>query len=95
MSIEEFYREVRAAQTETEDPYLLVFIDCLLASADYDSFYKVMAKEGRKLSLARRAAASSVPDAKADAKPEKESKGGGSVDFAEGKKSSGEGKSEK
>ena len=35
--------EVREAQTETTDPFLKTFIDCLLASADYESFYKVQA----------------------------------------------------
>jgi hypothetical protein len=39
---------VRDEQNSNEDPYVQVFIDCLLASADYDSFYKVMAKEGHK-----------------------------------------------
>jgi len=48
VSINDFYREVRDAQNETDDPYLLTFIDCLLASADYESFYKVMAREGIK-----------------------------------------------
>lgn len=43
VSIEELYMEVREAQTETTDPFLKTFIDCLLASADYDSFYKVPA----------------------------------------------------
>ena len=58
---------MRETQSDTDDPYLLVFIDCLLASADYDSFYKVMAKEGRKRALARKA------DAKAEAKsPERD-----------------------
>lgn len=46
--IDEFYREVRDAQVETEDPYISTFIDCLIASTDYDSFYKVMAREGQK-----------------------------------------------
>jgi hypothetical protein len=40
-TIEELYREVREAQTESTDPFLKTFIDCLLASADYESFYKV------------------------------------------------------
>ena len=43
VSIEELYMEVREAQTETTDPFLKTFIDCLLASADYESFYKVPA----------------------------------------------------
>ena len=52
-TIEDFYREVRDTQREFEedpssaDEYLQYFIDCLLASADYDSFYRVMAKQGR------------------------------------------------
>lgn len=54
VSIEEFYREVREAQEEAaDDKYISTFIDCLLASADYDSFYRVMYKEGAK-SLLRR-----------------------------------------
>ena len=47
-TIEEFYKEVREYQAETEDPYIQLFIECLLASADYESFYKVMVKESRK-----------------------------------------------
>ena len=78
VSIEEFYREVRDAQDETVDPYLQTFIDCLLASADYDSFYKVMSREGersitRKASGMKRNPAAVVPDdildAKAESKP--------------------------
>ena len=46
--IDEFYRDVREAQDQTDDPYITTFIDCLLASADYDSFYKVMAREGNR-----------------------------------------------
>ena len=47
-SIEDFYKEVRLVDESNDDPYLRVFVDCLLASADYESFYKVMVKEGRK-----------------------------------------------
>ena len=47
-TIEEFYKEVREYQADTADPYIVLFIDCLLASADYESFYKVMVKESRK-----------------------------------------------
>lgn len=78
VSIEEFYRDVRDAQEETTDPYLQTFIDCLLASADYESFYKVMSREGQK-HASRRALSSSAKkpssgtlstdaDAKAEAK---------------------------
>ena len=49
--IEEFYNDVREAKIDCTDPYLLTFIDCLLASADYDSFYKVMSREGKKCKL--------------------------------------------
>jgi hypothetical protein len=48
VSIEEFYRNVRDEQTRCEDPFMQTFIDCLLASADYESFYKVMSREGAK-----------------------------------------------
>ena len=79
VSIEDFYRDVRDAQEETTDPYLQTFIDCLLASADYESFYKVMSREGQK-HASRRALSSSAKkpssgtlstdalDAKAEAK---------------------------
>jgi hypothetical protein len=30
------------------EPMMQTFINCLLASADYDSFYKVMAKQGNQ-----------------------------------------------
>ena len=46
-SIEDFYAEVREAQDESVDPYLRTFIDCLVASADYDSFLQSNGK-GRK-----------------------------------------------
>jgi len=44
-----------------------MFIDCLLASADYESFYKVMAREGSK-SAAKRAVRNIAADAKAESK---------------------------
>lgn len=68
-SIEEFYRDVRDAQDSTDDPYLMTFIDCLLASADYDSFYKVMAREGQRSVAKKTAAAGKLPSPpRADAK---------------------------
>eukprot|EP00607_Mallomonas_marina_P003707 CAMPEP_0182427396 /NCGR_PEP_ID=MMETSP1167-20130531/17140_1 /TAXON_ID=2988 /ORGANISM="Mallomonas Sp, Strain CCMP3275" /LENGTH=161 /DNA_ID=CAMNT_0024609599 /DNA_START=100 /DNA_END=585 /DNA_ORIENTATION=- len=48
VGIDEFYDELRETQEETTDPYILTFIDCLLASCDYKSFYRVMAKEAKK-----------------------------------------------
>ena len=75
VSIEEFYAEVRETQEESMDPYLRVFVDCLLASADYESFYKVMVREGKKKALALKRAekakladAKTTEDATADAK---------------------------
>lgn len=75
-TIEEFYTEVRECQEESMDPYLRVFIDCLLASADYESFYKVMVREGKKKALQKKKAekallaeAKVAEDGAADAKP--------------------------
>ena len=45
---EEFYAEVER-EKESEDPNVRLFISCLLASCDYDSFFKVMKKEAVKL----------------------------------------------
>ncbi len=39
---------MHAFKNDDQDPYINQFIECLLASADYDSFYKVMVREGRK-----------------------------------------------
>ncbi|CAM9406241.1 unnamed protein product [Discosporangium mesarthrocarpum] len=46
-TITDFYNVIRDHQGST-DPQVQLFIDCLLASADYDSFFNVMKKEGRK-----------------------------------------------
>ena len=87
-SIEEFYAEVRTVQEESLDPYLRVFVDCLLASADYESFYKVMVREGKKKAVAiKRAEKAKLAEAKvaedgsADAKPA----AGAADDKADGK----------
>lgn len=66
-SIDEFYRELRKVQKQTEDRYLLTFIDCLLASCDYDSFYRVMVREGKKRKLIASA------EEKAESKSERKS----------------------
>ncbi|KAG5191625.1 hypothetical protein JKP88DRAFT_295570 [Tribonema minus] len=44
---EQFYAAIRDAQSST-DPSIQLFIRCLLASADYDSFFNVMVKESRR-----------------------------------------------
>jgi hypothetical protein len=51
--VEDLYAEVRETKEQTTDAYLLLFIDCLVASADYESFYKVMVKEGKKCKALR------------------------------------------
>ena len=84
--IADFYDEIRECQAEaTNDPYLSTFIDCLLASADYDSFYKVMARAGRKLATEKLSTASISPiaDSKSEAKDSRDDyshKGGGNDD---------------
>jgi hypothetical protein len=50
-TIEDFYSEVRNVTEEGTDAYLNQFVRCLLASADYESFYRVMHKEGKKKAL--------------------------------------------
>mmetsp|Transcript_4274 Transcript_4274/g.4438 ORF Transcript_4274/g.4438 Transcript_4274/m.4438 type:complete len:183 (+) Transcript_4274:139-687(+) len=50
-TVEELYSEVREFQGDSTDPFLKTFIECLLASADYESFYKVMVKEGKKYTV--------------------------------------------
>ena len=77
-TVEELYREVRETQAESTDPYMKMFIDCLLASADYDSFYKVMLREGKKCK-ANSVAKKNVNDAPSEAKG-----GGGGGDNAKG-----------
>jgi The ARF-like 2 binding protein BART len=42
---EEFYAAIRDNQ-DSRDPGIKLFVTCLLASADYDSFFKVMVKVG-------------------------------------------------
>jgi hypothetical protein len=66
--IDEFYKDVRAAQHEKNDPYISTFIDCLLASADYESFYKVMAREGSRSAAKKIASVSSVASTNAESK---------------------------
>eukprot|EP00981_Chlorochromonas_danica_P015678 scaffold14361_cov193-Ochromonas_danica.AAC.13 len=76
--IKDFYDEVREAQHETHDIYISTFIDCLLASADYESFYKVMAKEGARVAHTKES--SSRHEAKAEEKaPLEEEKAEGKI----------------
>ena len=74
--IEEFYKEVREVQDDSADPYLKQFVKCLLASADYESFYRVMSREGStyKAKRIRDAMRSSkdVPLEEDEVKPEKQ-----------------------
>jgi hypothetical protein len=51
-SIQDFYVELNAAKNEGQmDAGTQEFIHCLVASADYDSFYSVMVREGQKLQM--------------------------------------------
>lgn len=48
-SIHDFYAEVSELQTDDNtSEHMRLFLECLLASMDYDSFYKVMLREGKK-----------------------------------------------
>jgi hypothetical protein len=52
-TITNFYTELaEAKEYGIEDPGTQEFIYCLVASADYDSFYSVMVREGMKLDAA-------------------------------------------
>jgi len=92
-------------QEDSLDPYLQQFVKCLLASADYDSFYKVMAREGKtykiKRMLERRASKESPGDAldasaatAAHSSPKAEAKGSSRGDEDSGYKGGGSAKSE-
>ena len=52
----EFYAQLSACKEKPDiTPEESLFINCLLASADYDSFYSVMVKEAKKLILMKNA----------------------------------------
>ena len=52
-SIQDFYAELSEAKdVGYSDPGTQEFIHCLVASADYDSFYSVMVREALKLDQA-------------------------------------------
>jgi len=77
----EFYQQLLECQTSANiTPEEQLFIQCLLASADYDSFYSVMVKEAKKLILMKQAGR--VRDESAEA----ESKGGDEGDEEEEEK---------
>jgi hypothetical protein len=91
--VNEFYRELQEVQADPsiKDKKLLHFVDYLVASTDYESFYKIMgraAKRARKddetANLAG-ADSKSFPSDEADSKGESASAGS----KAEGKSSSG------
>ena len=52
-TVEQFYQEIRNVQENTENPQDLHFIDCLLTSADYESFSRVMIREAKRQAFAR------------------------------------------
>jgi hypothetical protein len=47
-SSEEFYKAVREVQLASDCDYEIHFVECLLASADYESFARVMIREARR-----------------------------------------------
>mmetsp|Transcript_26066 Transcript_26066/g.34213 ORF Transcript_26066/g.34213 Transcript_26066/m.34213 type:complete len:168 (+) Transcript_26066:63-566(+) len=47
-SVAEFYDEIKDAKETSSDPKIQLFVDCLLASCDYASFYKVMVQMAKK-----------------------------------------------
>ena len=52
----EFYQQLMECQKSPNiTPEETLFIQCLLASADYDSFYSVMVKEAKKLIILQEA----------------------------------------
>lgn len=83
-SITDFYTELsEAKETGIDDAGTQEFIYCLVASADYDSFYSVMVREGMKLEQAEaQAKARGELPAKAEAKgaAEPSRKGGKGTD---------------
>ncbi len=73
-SIHDFYKEVREYDENADiEPYLKTFIHCLLASADYESFYKVMVREGRK-SAYNKSRSIAIANAKAESKTRDDAK---------------------
>lgn len=65
--ISDFYSELSEARAHGGmDPGTQVFINCLIASCDYDSFYSVMVREANKLEAASKTSgdAPSVAEAK-------------------------------
>ncbi|CAM9309115.1 unnamed protein product [Laminaria digitata] len=59
-SITEFYNVIREHQGDP-DPKVQLFINCLLASADYDSFFNVLKKEAKKSLRKKRLGQESKP----------------------------------
>jgi hypothetical protein len=66
VSIPEFYRELAAIKEDSDikDKKLLHFVEYLVASADYESFYKVMTRAAKKLRQADDRAESKTGESK-------------------------------
>jgi|LauGreSBDMM110SN_4_FD.fasta_scaffold87221_1 hypothetical protein len=85
-SIHDFYKEVREYDENADiEPYLKTFIHCLLASADYESFYKVMVREGRK-SAYNKSRSIAIANAKAESKSRDDAKDSDNAKNSESKK---------
>ena len=74
VDLEAFQAEVMEFKENQTDFYLSNFVRCLLASMDYDSFYRVMAKEGKKKRIERDRADQKVAP-KLDLSPAKSGEG--------------------
>ena len=99
VSVTEFYRELSEIKDDPniKDKKLLHFVNYLVASTDYESFYKIMgraAKKARKVEDAAAGGGAGVAEERAESKSESKSSegGGGSAAGAkaEGKASSGD-----
>ncbi|CAM9292062.1 unnamed protein product [Ectocarpus sp. 8 AP-2014] len=84
-TINDFYNVIRDHQTNP-DPQVQLFINCLLASADYDSFFNVMKKEAEKsLRKKRQLGQESKPTAGSEGKESDSVPRGGVPSTGEGK----------
>jgi hypothetical protein len=79
-STEEFYFELSKANEldvnaqVADDGYIQTFIECLIASMDYNCFYKCMIKEANKLKLLEKVDESKAAEPKNASRLEDDSK---------------------
>ncbi|RYH31856.1 hypothetical protein EON65_01730 [archaeon] len=75
----EFYRALQTIQgnPEIKDKKLLYFVDYLVASADYEAFYKMMVRAAKKVRRAEEKTSDTFSESKSDVKesPSRDAKG--------------------